>query len=173
MATCPKCGAQAADDAKLCPACGATLEPKTGAPSLPASPTPPPGGGTTTGAQGGMSPGMAALLVYIPFCLIGVICAVLFGFILEPYKRDRYIRFHAFQSLALHVSLIVLWVGVIVFSSFAGAVVHILVFLIIPLELLLGLGILILFVFMMIKANGMQMYKLPVIGDWAEKQANS
>jgi uncharacterized membrane protein len=28
-------------------------------------------------------------------------------------------------------------------------------------------------IFLMIKANGKEMYKLPVIGDWAEKQANS
>ena len=171
MATCPKCGAQTADDAKLCPACGTAIEPKTGAPSVSALPTPPTGSGTT-GAQSGMAPGMAALLVYIPVCLIGVICAVLFGFILEPYKRDRYIRFHAIQSLALHVSLVVLWVGVIIFAAVATAVVHIFALLIIPLEMLLALGILILFVFMMIKANGMQTYKLPVIGDWAEKQAN-
>lgn len=171
MATCPKCGAQTADDAKFCPSCGATIEPKTGAPSVPASPTPPTGT-SATGAQGGMSPGVAALLVYLPICLIGVICAVLFGFILEPYKRDRYIRFHAFQSLALHVSLVVVWVGVFIFAALVTAVLHIFALFIIPLEMLLGLGMLILFVFMMIKANGMQMYKLPVIGDWAEKQAN-
>lgn len=171
MATCPKCGAQTADDAKFCPSCGATIEPKTGAPSVPASPTPPTGT-SATGAQGGMSPGVAALLVYLPICLIGVICALLFGFILEPYKRDRYIRFHAFQSLALHVSLVVVWVGVFIFAALVTAVLHIFALFIIPLEMLLGLGMLILFVFMMIKANGMQMYKLPVIGDWAEKQAN-
>jgi uncharacterized membrane protein len=37
----------------------------------------------------------------------------------------------------------------------------------------IGVGGLGLAVFMMIKANGMETYKLPIIGDWAEKQANS
>jgi uncharacterized membrane protein len=42
-----------------------------------------------------------------------------------------------------------------------------------PLHLLVSLGGFILWIVVLMKANQGQMYKLPVIGDLAEKQANA
>jgi uncharacterized membrane protein len=120
-----------------------------------------------------MAPNVAALLVWVPLCLVGIVCAILFAFLLEPYKKDRFVRFHAWQSMAFHVCWIGLWIGLMIVIAVMAAVVHIIALLAFPLYLVLGLGGFILMIFMMIKANGREMYKLPVIGDWAEKQANS
>jgi uncharacterized membrane protein len=113
------------------------------------------------------------MLAYIPFCLIGVVCAILFGFILDPYKKDRFIRFHAWQSLAIHGAFLALWIGWVIVSFILTAVARSLALITFPLSMLLGLGALILMVFLMIKAYGNQTFKVPVIGDWAEKQSGS
>jgi len=51
------------------------------------------------------------------------------------------------------------------------AVVPFLILLTAPLHALVALGALIVWIILLIKANQGQMYKLPVIGDLAEKQA--
>jgi uncharacterized membrane protein len=43
----------------------------------------------------------------------------------------------------------------------------------IPLQMIIGLGSLIVWIVLLLKANQGQMFKLPVIGDLAEKQANA
>jgi uncharacterized membrane protein len=42
-----------------------------------------------------------------------------------------------------------------------------------PLHLLVSLGAFVLWIVLLLKANQGQMYKLPIIGDMAEKQANA
>ena len=42
-----------------------------------------------------------------------------------------------------------------------------------PLHLLVSLGAFVLWIVLLLKANQGQMYKLPMIGDMAEKQANA
>ena len=77
-------------------------------------PTPTP----TTGS--GMSNNLAAALCYIPLCLVGIILAIVF-LLIEPYKNDRFVRFNAFQSIFLHVGLIVFsiaWQIVVVILGF-------------------------------------------------------
>jgi uncharacterized membrane protein len=124
-------------------------------------------------ATGGMAPNIAAVLFYVPLCFIGIICSVLFTFILEPYKSNRFVRFHGWQSLMMHIIAIVLGLGWAIFSSIVTAIVHVFVFLSFPVSMLIGLVCLIAFVLLMIKAYGNEFYKLPVIGNWAEKQAGA
>jgi uncharacterized membrane protein len=116
---------------------------------------------------------MAALLIYIPICLVGLVCAILFGFILDPYKNDRFVRFHAWQSLAVHAVLIVLWVGWTIVSMVLTAAVHAFAIITIPISMLIGLGGLVLMIFLMIKAYNSEPFKLPLLGDWAAKQAGN
>ena len=171
MAFCPKCGSKVADDAKFCGSCGTTITPSTGTPAAaPSQPAPP--GPTASGPAGGMAPNVAAMLSYIPICLVGVVCAILFGFVLDPYKKDRFIRFHAWQSLALHGCFIGFFIVWKIFVLLLLATVHIFALLAIPVYFVMIIGWLVLMVFLMIKANGMETYKVPVIGDWAQKQAN-
>jgi uncharacterized membrane protein len=170
MAACPKCGSKVADDAKFCASCGSTITPAAGAPTAsPSQATPP--GPTASGSQGGIAPNVAGLLVYFPGC-IGLVCAILFAFVLDPYKKDRFIRFHAWQSLALHVCFVGFFMVWMVFVFVVTAIIHFLGVLLIPVNMLIALGALVLMVLLMIKAYGMETYKVPVIGDWAEKQAN-
>jgi uncharacterized membrane protein len=114
-----------------------------------------------------MTDNVAGLLCYI----LGLITGVLF-LVLEPYNRNPFVRFHAFQSIFFNIASFAL---MIVFS-----IVSSIVFSILPLSLwalwgligtVLWLAILVLAIFVMVKAYQGVRYKLPVIGDLAEKQA--
>jgi uncharacterized membrane protein len=148
---CSSCGVQLPDNANSCPGCGKPAV-------LPAG-----GGAASASAQvGGLADNVAGMLAYIT-----IIPAIIF-LVVEPYNRSRFIRFHAFQSIFFYVAWTVLWVAL----SIVGAmpVLGWATLLIWP---LLGLGGLILWVLLLVKAYGGQMWKLPVIGDMAEKQANA
>lgn len=108
---------------------------------------------TNSGASsGGLTPNIAGALAYIP--IIAIIWLVM-----EPYNKDKFIRFHSFQSLALAVCTIGL--------SFLLAVTIIGIFLM-P---FLGLGVFVISVICAIKAFNNDKLSLPVIGDWSAKQA--
>ena len=100
----------------------------------------------------GMEPNVAGLLCY----LVGWISGLIF-FLIE--KENKFVRFHALQSLIVFGGLNVL----AVILSF----IPVLVFLAIP----LGLFGLVLWVFLMFKAYKGLRYKLPFIGDIADDYA--
>lgn len=126
----------------------------TGGPAPQYPPPPPP-----PSAGQGLSSNAAAAISYITF-----IPAVLF-LVLAPYNRDRFVRFHAWQCIALTI----VWVAIsILFVVLGIAGVHMLVF---GLWTLIHMAIrLILFVFWLIaliKASQGQWYKIPIVGDLA------
>jgi uncharacterized membrane protein len=142
MAFCSKCGTQVPDGAGFCPSCGTTVSA---------------GGGNTamsTARTSGMQSNIAALLSYV------VIIAIVF-LIIEPFKNDKFVRFHAFQSIFY-------WIAVIVIFMLIGMVFPLSIWLLVywPLRLLSF----ILMVFLMYKAYNNEKFKLPFIGDLAEKQ---
>jgi uncharacterized membrane protein len=125
----------------------------------------------TPAASSGMTNNVAGMLCYIPLFLVGLIISIVF-LVLEPYSKNRFVRFHAFQSIFLHVASLAIWIGMFILSMILGVITKGLsVFLMGPLMLLIWLGILVLMVVLMIKAYGNQELQLPVIGGLAAKQA--
>ncbi len=104
----------------------------------------------------GMQPNLAGLLCYIPF-LIGLILSIVF-FIIE--KKSKFVRFHALQSILLAVALIVI--------SAVLMVIPVIGWVLLPIVSLLSL---ILLIILMIKSYQGEQFKLPVIGDIAEKNS--
>jgi uncharacterized membrane protein len=122
------------------------------------SPTPAPA------ASSGMTNNMVGALCYLCGWITGVIFLVI-----EPYKNDKTVRFHAFQSIFFNLSLIPLYVALIVFGIVLG-VIH-LGFLMIPIWLVIALAVFGAWILLMVKAYNNETFKLPVIGDFAAKQA--
>lgn len=155
MAFCNMCGAQIADGTTTCAACAGRMPAAAGGVAATAAP-----------AQG-MADNVAGLLAYIT-----IIPAIIF-LVLEPYNKNRFIRFHAWQNIFLHAAWIVCWIGLIILSmvlAFIPFLGHLVMFL---LWMAFGIGIFVAWIVCLIKANQGQMWKLPVIGDLAEKQANA
>jgi uncharacterized membrane protein len=117
----------------------------------PQTPQPPPPAQTS---GGGLEPNIAALLAYLLW-----IPAILW-LVLEPFNKDRFIRFHSFQALFLGLA----WIAI----SFVLAVIPILGWIIL---FFLPLVILVVAIVCAVKAYNKQWFKLPVIGEIAEKQA--
>lgn len=91
----------------------------------------------------------------------GMLCYIfIIGLIfLFMEKENRFIRFHALQAVFLGVFLFIL--------NLVFAVIPIIGWI---LSLLMGPFVLFMIVFMMYQAYKGKLYKLPVIGDMAEKQ---
>lgn len=141
---------------------------------------PPPNqpGTETTKTALGLDANLGAALGYP----IGIIALIIF--IME--KGNRFARFHALQSLLYHVAWVVIFIVVGIFfailtavlaaaasSSSAGGAIGGLIGLLITL-LWLGavLVYFLLLIFAAIKAYGGKWYKMPIIGNMAEKIVN-
>jgi uncharacterized membrane protein len=130
-----------------------------------ATSTPTPGGANT---NLGLEPKIAGLLCYVP-CCIGLIFSVVAAIV---EKQSRFVRFHAFQSLLLHGVFVLLWIAITVVQVALGFVGLGAVSLLIQLlSWLVGLALLAVAIFMMIKANAGEELELPVIGPMARKWA--
>ena len=158
MPFCPSCGAETTG--RFCPRCGASVEPASS--TIPGATTGP--GATTTTA--GMSDNVASALCY----LLGFITGIVF-LVLEPYNRNRTVRFHAFQSIFFNVAWIVVWIifGIVARILFEVPVVGWVLNSVIWAAL--SLGFLLAWLFLMWKAYNNERFELPVIGPMAAKQA--
>jgi len=98
---------------------------------------------------------------------VTIIPAIVF-LVVEPYNRNRFVRFHAFQSIFFAIAWTALWIAlnIIAHIPFLGW----LTILIWP---LVGLAGFVIWIVLLLKANQGQMWKLPVIGDMAEQQAGA
>ena len=111
-----------------------------------------------------MTDNVAAALSYIT--IIGIV----FLFI-EPYNRNRTIRFHAFQSIFFAVTTVVAWIAATILSIALGALPMIGFLFSVLLHFALGIGILIVWVMLVYKAYNNETWVLPVIGPMAQQQA--
>jgi uncharacterized membrane protein len=159
---CSKCGAENPDGAKFCSKCGAGL----GAPAKPSA-------GAAAGAakpeaesSTGMTANVAGLLCYVATWITGIIFVVL-------EKKSTFVKFHAWQSIMTFgvltvVQIILSIIGAIALTTFSlglwrfANVLGIIVWVIV-----VGLWIV-----LMILAYQGKMWKVPLAGNWAEKQAN-
>jgi uncharacterized membrane protein len=161
MAFCAKCGAQVNQGAAFCPACGAAAS-GTGMASPGAAAAPAPAAAST-----GMTNNVAGMLCY----LVGWITGLIF-LLIEPYKNDKTVRFHAFQSIFFNVGIIAVWIAYGILSGILGAISHGFSLVITaPLFFLIWLGSIACWIFLMVKAYNNQMFKVPFVGDLAAKQA--
>lgn len=138
----------------FCSSCGTQIAEGTICPKCAA--------GSTATAGSGLTDNVAGALAYVT-----IIPAIVF-LVLEPYNRKRFIRFHAFQSIFFAIAWTVLWIllGIIAHIPFLGWGT-------VLLWPLLWLAWLIILVIVILKAYQGQMFKLPIIGDIAEKQAGA
>jgi uncharacterized membrane protein len=164
MAFCPNCGASIADGAAFCASCGSSTQPG----ATPVSNVAVSGGPAGAAAiSTGMQRNVAGLLTYI----LGIISAVIF-LVLDQYKNDRFVRFHAFQSLFFGLAWIVFWIAwMFVWGMLAVAGGGMLLWIGLPIRMLIGFGGFVYWLFLMYKAYNNEMYRIPFIGDLAAKQA--
>jgi uncharacterized membrane protein len=151
MSFCQSCGAALANGVTFCPNCSGNAQ------AMAAPPV----------ANAGLQANTAGALAY----LAGIITGIIF-LVIDPYKSDRFVRFHAFQSIFFNVAWTALWIVWMIAGLVLSAVTKgLFFFLQLPIDLLLMAGGFGLWVFLMYSAYQGKMTKLPVIGALAAKQA--
>ncbi len=164
MPFCMKCGTSVTDQDQFCGGCGARQNhAAAGGPSEASGFSASANSGTAAAANGldSLSPKTAALLCYIP--VVGWI-ASLYVLSSDRFRQDLDTRFHAFQGLYLFVVyLIVDWVlgPMLNFRTMD-----------IQFEKLMKLALLGTWIFLLVKTNEGVMFKLPIIGELADRSVS-
>jgi uncharacterized membrane protein len=166
MAFCPSCGASV--EGRFCAKCGTAVG---AAPPPPPPPGPQPGYQQQPGAQqysapttsGGLTENVAGALCYF----LGLLTGVLF-LALAPYNQSKFVRFHAFQAIFFFLA----WAGICTALSIIAFVMPTIVLILINLVwMVVFFGGIVAWLFVMFKAYSNERFKIPIIGDLAEKQS--
>ncbi len=134
MAFCSGCGAALDGGANFCPRCGRAC------------------GAASRASSAAVSDNVAGALAYFLFP------AIIF-LLIDPYRNNRFVRFHCFQSIAF--AIVSMIPRLALYLPVAG------LFLWPMLELVLFIVWLVL----LVKAFQGEKFKLPLVGEWAEDQA--
>jgi len=145
MPFCANCGAQV--ESQFCAKCGSPVAAPASAGAQPAPAL----------ASNAMADNVASALCYA----LGLITGVIF-LLIAPYNQNRAVRFHAFQSIFLHIAVIV----VFFVADTVLAMMHL--WMLTP---LIGLACFLLWAFLLIKTWQGSKIVLPVVGQLAEQQA--
>ncbi len=167
MAFCANCGAAVSDGAAFCPGCGKPTGPgpqpvaaaQTAGAAAVAQPV------SAQAGAAGLTSNVAGALAYI----LGFITGILF-LVLEPYKRDRFVRFHAMQSILYSAAGLVFRIGwsilvsaLMEVTAWAGVVL-------VPVGLLISFGLFGFWLYLMYQAYSNREFRIPIIGAIAAKQ---
>jgi uncharacterized membrane protein len=110
----------------------------------------------TQPVQSGLSDNAAGGLAYVT-----IIPAIIF-LIVEPYNRNSYVRFHAWQSIFMGIAAVAVQIVL--------SVIPVIGWIIIP---FFALGFFILWIIVLLKALKGQRFMIPVIGKFAAQQAGA
>ncbi len=110
----------------------------------------------STVSGGGLNPNVAVLLAYLLW-----IPAILW-LVMDPYKKDPFIRFHSLQALFLGLAWFALSIALTVLPTLVWLLLLTLPFAAIAVVIVCAY-----------KAYKNEWFKIPVIGDLAEKQAGT
>jgi uncharacterized membrane protein len=166
---CPACHNEVSPQNAFCSHCGApmTAAVPQAAPAGAGATAPPPTYAVQPVAAGsGLSENAAGAIAYLT-----IIPAIIF-LVIEPYNRIPFVRFHSWQSIGLCLAALVLQVIVSILEIMVHFIPGI-VLLFSLIHLAIGLGLFLVWLFVILKASKGEWYKLPLIGDFAEKQAHS
>ncbi|HEY3972629.1 MAG TPA: hypothetical protein VGM18_06470 [Candidatus Sulfotelmatobacter sp.] len=121
----------------------------------------------THGKVGSLPENVAGAIAYLTF-----VPAILF-LVLEPYKKNRFVRFHSAQCL-------VLWMGGILLAialKLASVVLFIIPLLgppiVVLVSIVVALGLFVIWLVLLVKAFQGEMFQLPLLGEFAAHYAGA
>lgn len=167
MSACQSCGAALAGGTRFCQSCGSPTEARaevsmavvgSAAGTLPAA--------AETGAKP-MDTNVVGALTYLAGFVTGIVFLVL-----DPYKSNSFVRFHAFQSIFFNVAWVVFWIIWMILSAvLTPLTAGIFGLIAVPLMLIFTLAGFGVWIFLMYQAYQQKLFKLPVVGKFAAEQA--
>lgn len=132
--------------------------------SEPVTPPAPERGPVGPATSTGLDPQLAGLLCYV----LGPVTGLVF-FLIE--KANRVVRFHAAQALVYSGAAVVLWIVLMIVQFILWRISWALGNLFSMLTLLVALGLVAVWVLLLVKGYSGERWKLPVLGEMAERLA--
>ena len=169
MSSCQSCGSVLAADTRFCQSCGSPTEMKVGVPTTAVESSAAVAVMSAPGDAGQktMETNVVGALTYLAGFLTGIVFLVL-----DPYKSNSFVRFHAFQSIFFNVAWIAFWIVWMILSAvLTPLTAGIFGLIALPLMLiftLVGFGI---WIFLMYQAYQQKLFRLPIVGKFAAEQA--
>jgi uncharacterized membrane protein len=114
----------------------------------------------------GLTPNIAGALSYS----LGIITGILF-LVLEPYRRDRFVRFHAMQSILYFVAAVAFNIVWSIMVGFLLSISGWIAFVSFPIRMLISLAMFGLWLFLMFQAYNQREFSIPILGAIAKQQA--
>ena len=152
----------------FCSSCGAPLRGAAASPEVGVGTGVPPASGASAQpafvTSQGLSENAAAALAYVT-----IIPAIIF-LLVEPYNMMLFVQFHSWQSIGLCFAATLLQVMISIFEGMVHFIPGI-VYLFLLVHFAIWLGLFALWIMIILKASKGEWYKLPVLGDFAEKLA--
>ena len=139
------------DAAAFCPGCGRAMRPVE----------------RVQGKVGALPQTIAGALAY---CTI--IPAIVFLRV-EPYNKNRFVRFHSFQCIGLRFAALVVGTALRIVDLLLSFVPLIGQLLMLLSSMVVGLGFVVIWLVLVVKALQGESFKLPLLGSFAEQQANA
>lgn len=170
MSFCQSCGAALAGDTRFCQSCGSATKATGGAAAVSA-----PDGAAAVVAlapspnieQKNMDTNLVGALAYLAGFITGIIFLVL-----DPYKSNSFVRFHAFQSIFFNVAWIAFWIVWMILSAvLTPLTAGVFGLIALPVMLIFSLGGFGIWAFLMYQAYQQKLFKLPIVGKFAARHA--
>jgi uncharacterized membrane protein len=169
MSACQACGAALAEGTRSCLSCGSPTELRTDVclatigSSAAVGAVPPSGeAGSKT-----MDTNVAGALTYLAGFVTGIVFLVL-----DPYKANSFVRYHAFQSIFFNVAWIAFWIIWMILSAvLTPLTAGIFGLIALPLMLIFTLAGFGIWIFLMYQAYQQKLFKLPIVGKFAAEHA--
>jgi uncharacterized membrane protein len=143
--SCPDCAAQMPEDAGYCPACGRAIKATSPA----------------TGKVGVFPESIAGALAYLTF-----VPAIIF-LVLEPFKKNRFVRFHSFQCLLFWVAGAILAALLRLAALLVGLIPVLGPLIMVLASVVAVLAFAVTWLVLTVKALQGQSFELPILGDIA------
>jgi uncharacterized membrane protein len=169
MSACQSCGSALAADTRFCQSCGSPTEIRADV-SVSAVESSAAVAVTAPSAETGsktMDTNLVGALAYLAGFLTGIIFLVL-----DPYKSNSFVRFHAFQSIFFNVAWVAFWiVWMIVSALLTPLTAGVFGLIALPLMLIFTLAGFGIWIFLMYQAYQQKLFKLPIVGKFAAEHA--
>lgn len=169
MSACRSCGTGLAEDTRFCQSCGSPTEIR---PDVAVSAIDSPAAVAVMPLPGEPGPKtMDTNLVGALTYLAGFITGIIF-LVLDPYKSNSFVRFHAFQSIFFNVAWIAFWIVWMILSAvLTPLTAGVFGLIALPLMLLFTLAGFGIWIFLMYQAYQQKLFRLPIVGKFAAEQA--
>jgi len=167
MSFCQSCGTALVADTRFCQSCGSSTSLSEGVSVATSEGTVVAMPSSGNIEQKTIDTNLVGALAYLAGFITGIIFLVL-----DPYKSNSFVRFHAFQSIFFNIAWVAFWIfWMIVSAVLTPLTAGVFGLIAVPLMLIFTLAGFGIWIFLMYEAYQQTLFKLPIVGKFAAKQA--